>query len=307
MDVKKQISRGKIVIEKTAHRPKKIMINRKLLRGKTVQYVRNANECLSLGRGLSLEIRGSLSLIIDLMALEGGAIPAEPIEYVAGLIGCTGRKFNQTILPALEDAGILRKKKIKGIVCIVWADREKMSNAVRPFISSPTLGRLDDRLDFNQGLLDKLKDPKSSSFRGNAILQPAPGPIDVASPETVAAQPTPEVPLVTPAPPEPVEPNGQFPREATKPAPVDPIEEMVPKPSAMEVLEQAGIDVGSHPSGPLFWARTEHESVLAEWLEHAELGKIIKRLHDANANGQLPENVNSLRHYTSIAAPEVTA
>ena len=79
----------------------------------------------------------------------------------------------------------------------------------------------------------------------------------------------------------------------------------VPMPSAFDVLERAGIDVESHPRGPLDWARAEHTVLLEEWCKKVPLNEIVVRLDKARIAGTLPTNPNGMLAFERIALGEV--
>lgn len=252
-------------------------------------YQRDANRALALGRGLDIDIRGIISLTLDLMVLQNGAIPATPPEYICGMLGCASRRWTQRYYPALHSIKFLTKRKVNGISCYVFASPDDMTLTCPP---AEHMGQRDHPAS-SVNSSDQYRTVREMIEDAKPIVSEPIMLVDEAT-EVVKEDWQSKPPLVTAAP-----------APAITPALADPIDQMTPRPSVMEVLQRAGIDVDTHPDGQLFWARSEHATILEEWLERTQLNEIVNNLSKAKDSGALPVHPNSLRHFTQYASPVV--
>jgi len=91
---------------------------------------------------------------------------------------------------------------------------------------------------------------------------------------------------------------------APQPDPVSP-QELIPQPSAYEILKRAGIDVDNHPRGEFYWARAEHNEIINEWLKTVPLSEIVVRIDKARIAGQLQDHQNSMGDFDEIVMGQV--
>lgn len=279
---------GKRAITRTYRRPKKLIIAKSTFTGVNVKYLRNAKEAINLGSGLDLESRGALSILVDLMMIhEGQGIPANPPSYIAGMLGIGQRKWTQTIEPALLGAHKLRKTRRSGMDVYVWADPDLASGGAR------ALGEVVDSAEPAHEM------PRPVELRARLVPthRKATAP---PQPERQAA-----LPIERPEP-RPVMPPAEDTRHVvplvTSPMPPEQAAaDLVPMPSAYDVLKRAGLSPDDHPRGEFYWLRSEHQATLRRWLAAVPLSEIVVRLDKARLAGRLPkEQPNSLDAFEAI-------
>jgi len=280
------------------------------------KYIRDAKEALNIGAGLSGEIRGVLSLLVDLMVIHNNeGIPCEPPSYCAGMIGQGEKKWTHTFMPALVEAHKIRRVNKNGIDVWVWHDKNLMAGGPRAIIDRATgvdnadVGKGDDykhrgmRLDvaedvcvLHHGCDDLPNNPAREIKLEDIQLSPAPflPPSPPPTQETVVDldEREAEKPVFKDAGPEPA------------PGRTDPI----PYPSAIDLLGRAGVDTANHPHGEFFWARADHKPTIKKWMGHHgnDHDKILMLLYKAVEAGEIdPEaHPNKLEFYDKFVMVE---
>lgn len=358
-DLTKQLTMeltSKITTELNYVRPSRIITAKYKKGEKMFNYNRNAQEALNLGSGLPWEIKGLLSILIDIMAIhDNNGIPCDPPIYICGMLSIGQRKWTTVVLPALINAHKIKRVKRGGIEVYVWHDHNLMVgpralvqemlmpempyDRTQPYgsVHNPTIEDELTRFPFTEMANDNDgKGIYTKTGDGPKVYDPPPAPglalvprVDVApdihhnpllqdlvdrgmvkdettvpekEPEEVIAEALDIVAELQESHPDlmgyeiEIDAGGKTVEEFEESV----MKELIPMPTAYDVLGRAGIDVENHPRGEFFWSRVEHTDVLKEWLETVPLSEIVVRIDKARIAGRLSDHMNRMEDFTDI-------
>ncbi len=312
----------------TYQRPKKIP---HLFREGDTSYIRDPKNVANLAAGLPFSARGALSIFIDILSINDWVgVPADPPGFIAWQIGVSEGvwyKLRSTLLKA----GRLKISIISGVRYYTLADPDYMPGGryavARPSTTPPQYSDGDPPPADQYPPMTKTEraadttgpepqDDEFKSYEGHDDLLVVPEPIKSVTFPVREYQIIPDAVItlengdtvmadwIQPDDPARIEaknnqPDPDLAEPLIPPAPVL-ADNIMPIPSAYELLERAGVDVKSHPKGKLFWHQTGHKDVIRRWLAVLPLSEIVVRIDKARIEGRLPAKANSLMAYESI-------